>query len=218
MITRPLHAVASLCLAAMVGLTLIACDSGGDSGTDSSFQNEFSFDVTEVSGSNAAETAAQGNAVETLEGFSFFFDGTNPESGDQSFVVYFTQENALNDGSASDGLFGFVFRESLRPGNNTYNFVSLDSEPDLQTDFGLMLVENIGDFGTAGGSYSWYLGEGGTIEMTTSDNDRVNATINAEALKVSFGGSTTDTTRVRIEGTFSARGTDSFVRFSPFAP
>ena len=59
MITRPLHAVASLCLAAMVGLTLIACDSGGDSGTDSSFQNEFSFDVTEVSGSNAAETAAQ---------------------------------------------------------------------------------------------------------------------------------------------------------------
>lgn len=222
MLTRHLHTVASLCLATLVGFTLVACDSGGDNGADSSFQNEFSFDITEVSASNteatAAATAAQGKASETLEGFSFFFDGAHPESGDQTFVVYFTRDNVLNDGSTSEGLFGFVFRESLRPGNDTYNFVSLDSEPDLQNDFGMLIIESIGDFGTAGGSYSWYLGEEGEIEITSSDDDRVDATVNAEALKVSFGGSTTDTTRVMIDGTFSARSANSFIGFSPFAP
>lgn len=218
MIPRLFHTTASLCLAAVVGLTIIACDSSGDNGNDTSFQNNFSFDITETSGSTAAATAAPGKAVSTLEGFSFFFDGTNPESGDQAFVVYFTQENALDDGAANEGFFGVVFRESLRPGSNTYNFASLDSEPNPQSDFGMMIIEGIGDFGTDGGSYSWYLGEGGTLEMTTSSDDRVDATVNAEALRVSFDGTTTDTTRVTVDGSFSARSADSFVGFTPFIP
>ncbi len=207
-----------LCLAALVGLTLVACDSSGGDGTDPSFQNAFSFNVTEAPNPSTTATAAQGKTASTLEGFSFFFDGTSPESGDETFVVYFTQENILNDGTASEGLFGFVFRESLRPGNGSYNFVSLDSDPNLQDDFGMMIIESIGDFATGDGSYSWYISENGTLEMTTSSDDRVDATISAEALKVSFDGTATDTTRVAIDGSFSARSADSFIGFSPFAP
>jgi len=203
-------------LAATILLLMVAaCDSGG--GTDeASFANEFSFSISELAPS-AAPLAAQ-QAPSNLDGFSFFFEGTDPETNDEIFLVYFTQNNELNAESSSQGLFGFVVRYGPRPGVGGGNFVSLDSDVELTDNFGMMLLEGAEDFGTAGGSFNWYLSDGGTIDVTTSSGDRVEGTINAEATRVFFDGSTSDTTRVTIEGSFAARSANSFVGFSPFTP
>lgn len=206
----------------VVGLTatallfmVAACDSGGGS-DEESFANEFSFSISEVTPS-AAPLAAQ-QASTSLDGFSFFFEGTDPESDEDIFLVYFTQNNELSAESSGQGLFGFVVRSGPRPGTGGGNFVSLDTEGVPSEDFGMMLLEGAEDFGTAGGSFNWYLSDGGTIDVTTSSGDRFEGTINAEATRVSFSGTEGDTTRVTIDGSFAARSADSFVGFSPFTP
>lgn len=205
----------SLCLVGLLTVTLVSCDSdGGNEDTGPTFQNNFSFEVTEGSSSS---TTVEGDRT-TLEGFSFFFTGTDPESGDEIFVVYFTEEDEIGEASAQQDLFGFLVRERLRPRTGTYNLVSFESDPDLQTDMGMMLIQNIGEFGMEGGSYGWYLGEAGTVEVTRSSDDRVDATIRADAKRVSFSETTVDTTQVEVTGQFSAQGAESFVGFSPFAP
>jgi hypothetical protein len=203
-------------LAAMALLLMVAaCDSGGGA-EEESFANEFSFSISEVTPSTAPLAAQQ--ASTTLDGFSFFFEGTEPESNEDLFLIYFTQNNDLSDESASQGLFGFVVRYGPRPGVGDGNFVSLDTVVEPTEDFGMMLLEGVGDFGTAGGSFQWYLSDGGTIDVTTSSEDRVEGTINAEAMRVSFDGSASDTTRVTIDGSFAAQSANSFVGFSPFTP
>jgi len=197
-------------------LMVAACDSGGGASDDASFANEFSFSISEVTPS-AAPLAAQ-QASSSLDGFSFFFEGTDPESNEEVFLVYFTQNNDLSDESSGQGLFGVVARQGSRPGVGGGNFVSLDTEVAPAEDFGMMLLEGAENFGTAGGSFNWYLSDGGTIDVTTSSGDQVAGTINAEATRVSFDGSGTDTTRVTIDGSFAARSADSFVGFSPFTP
>jgi hypothetical protein len=193
-----------------------ACDSGGGASGDESFANEFSFSISEVTPS-AAPLAAQ-QASSSLDGFSFFFEGTDPESNEDVFLVYFTQNNDLSAESSGQGLFGVVVRYGSRPGIGGGNFVSLDAEGAPTEDFGMMLLEGAENFGTAGGSFNWYLSDGGTIDVTASSGDQVAGTINAEATRVAFDGSGTDTTRVTIDGSFAARSADSFVGFSPFTP
>lgn len=202
-------------LAVVLAFTVVACDSGGENQED--VQNEFSFDITEVSNASEAVTATTGNTQTTLNGFSFFFEGTDPNTNEKLFLIYFTQDSELSSESSSTGLFGFVIRNTLRPEADVYNFVSLDADPELSTDIGMMLFESVGDYGT-GGSFSWYLSDGGTMQMTTSSDNRVEGTISADAMKVSFDGTAADTTRVTIGGTFTAKNADSFVGISPFTP
>lgn len=206
-----------LLLAVVVGVGTVACDSGGDNNSTSDVQNEFSFDVTEVSESDDASATGR-KAQTTLDGFSFFYEGSAPDSDEEIFVVYFTQENALNDASSSEGLFGFMARESLRPGSGAYALVPFESGGDgreIQSDFGMILFDNVGNFGSEGGSLSWYLVDAGSVTLTTSSNDRVEGTINAEALNLTVEGQVSDSTRVTIEGTFTARNGESFVGLSP---
>lgn len=196
--------------------TLAACDSGGTN-SEEPLANEFSFSVTEMTSSSTSLVAKQ-QATTTLDGFSFFFEGEDPESSDKLFVIYFTQENDLSAESSNQGLFGFAVRHGQRPGIGTANFVSLASQSEPTDDFGMMLFESVGSVGAEGGSFRWYLSDGGTLEVNTSNDDRVEGTINAEAMRVSIDGSVSDTTRVTIDGTFAARSADSFVGVSPFTP
>jgi len=203
-----------LLLAIVVGLTTVACDSGGDNNAAPDVRNEFSFDVTTLSDSGDAATADE-SAQTTLDGFSFFYAGSAPESDEELFVIYFTQENVLNDESSSEGLFGFIARESLRPGSGTYPLGTFESGGDAQNDFGMILFDNVGDFGTEGGSLSWYVVEAGTVNLTTSSDDRVEGTVSAEALNLTLDGNTSDSTWVTIDGAFTARNGESFVGFTP---
>jgi hypothetical protein len=216
--TLQLHTAASMVFAVFVGLVLAGCDSGGSNSTASPFQNEFSFDIAAVSTTNALATDPGAKVGATLDGFSFFFEGTDPETGEDIFVLYFTQENELSTESSSQELFGFAIREGPRPGAGVYDFVPIDADLSPENDFGMMLIESTGDVGTGGGSLSWYLAETGTIQLSTSADDQVGGTVSAEALKVTFEGTATDTTQVRIDGTFAAKNAESFVGVSPFTP
>lgn len=212
---RSLHRfpILILLLAVVVGLGTVACDSGSDSNSIPDIQNEFSFDVNEVSESSEGITASE-KAQATLSGFSFFYEGTDPDSDEEIFVMYFTETNDLNEESANEGLFGFVFRESLRPGEGTYPLVFLESDTEAQSDFGMMLFDSVGEFGAEGGVFNWYIADAGSMDLGTSADDRVEGTISAEAMRLSVEGTSSDSTRVTIDGTFTARNAESFVGFS----
>jgi hypothetical protein len=79
----------------------------------------------------------------------------------------------------------------------------------------MILFDNVGDFGTEGGSLNWYVVETGTLNLTTSSDDRVEGTISAEALNLTLDENTSDSTRVTIDGAFTARNGESFVGFTP---
>ena len=86
------------------------------------FANESSSDVSKAPSASASLVAKQ-EAAATLEGFSVFFGGENPESGEEIFLAHFTPDNELNSGAASQGLFGFVVRYGPRPGLGESRFV-----------------------------------------------------------------------------------------------
>lgn len=215
--SQSIRSYSSLLLALVLSLTLVACDSGGsdggeDDGGGSPFANEFSFEVTESTAS-----AARKSALTTLNGFSFFFEGTDPETDSEAFVLYFTGEDELSSSSSSQGLFGFAVRETLRPGTGTYSLISLDDE-DPGSNFGMVLLEGADDFGSGSGSFTWYIADGGTVELTTSSDDQVEGQVSAQAMQVTFDGTGSDTTRVTINGQFAAENGESFIGFRAFVP
>jgi hypothetical protein len=210
-----IHSYSSLLLALLLSVTLVACDSGGSDGDDgggTQFANEFSFEITESTASATNKSTAA-----TLNGFSFFFEGTDPETDSEAFVLYFTGEDELNSSSTSQGLFGFAVRETLRPSTGTYSLISLDDE-DPGTNFGMVLLEGADDFGSGSGSFTWHIADGGTIQLTTSEGDRVDSQVSAQVMQVTFDGTTSDTTRVTISGQFAAENGESFIGFQGFTP
>lgn len=223
--TRLIHMSSALVLAALFTTTMVACDSSGDTAEDPQFLNEFSFSISEVESSSSTTSNARGvvaqqsSSVQELNGFSFFFEGTDPETGEEAFALYFSSGDELTSESTNEGLFGFAFRESPRPSAGTYGFGALDGENGPPTaEFGMIVFENIGDFGNSETGFTWYFVDGGTIDLTSSGSGRVDGELRAEAMRLSFDGMTSDTTRVLIEGAFVSEDVETLVNFETLAP
>lgn len=223
--TRLIHMSSALLLAVLLTTTMVACDSSGDTAEDPQFLNEFSFSITDVESSSSATAdarrvvAQQSSSAQELDGFSFFFEGKNPETGDEAFALYFSSGEELTSESTSEGLFGFAFRESSRPSTGAYNFGALDGEngPPM-AEFGMIVFENIGDLGDFESGFTWYFVDGGTIDLTSSGSGRVDGELRAEAMRLSFDGMNTDSTRVLIEGTFASDDVETLVNFDALTP
>lgn len=225
LMTRRIHMSSALVLAVLLTMTMVACDSSGDAAEDPQFLNEFSFSISEVGSSSSTTSNTRGivnrqsSPIQELDGFSFFFAGTVPETGEEAFALYFSSGDELTSESANEGLFGFAFRESPRPSAGTYDFGALDGENGPPAaEFGMIVFENIGDFGDSETGFTWYFVDGGTIDLTSSGSGRVDGEIRAEAMRHSFDGMTTDSTRVLIEGTFASDDVETLVNFETLTP
>ena len=196
---------AVLLVAGLLTLSLSACDSGGSN--DTSVNNRFSLEITSTGGSAVAKSAN-----ETIEGYSFFVEGEDPQTGDQAFGLYFADEQDLSQQSAQQGLFGFVARASSRPGTGSYT-VS-DADGDITSGaFIMVLYKNIG---TNMGTY--YIANSGSFEVTTSNDDRVEASVDVQATQFSFDANNQMTTEtVSITGSITAENADVFLGFSGYA-
>lgn len=203
-----LQSLVALLVAGLLTLSLSACDSGGsDEGGD--INNRFSLEVNAASPSEAGKAAQ-----ETIEGFSFFVQGQDPQTGEQGFALYFADDQEVSQQTAQQGLFGIIARASTRPGTGTYSVG--DPEGDLSSSTFFMVLYK--DISAMSGTY--YLAEGGTLNITRSGDDRLEASVDVRATEFSFDSTTNQpsTQPVTITGTITAENAETFLGFSGFTP
>lgn len=187
-----------------------ACDSGGSNGDETT--NEFSLTVTTTNSSGAMAKAVSDT---TIRGYSFFYAGQNPDTGEEVFSIYMSGNDSFSDQSAQDGLYGFLARQSSRPNAGEYDVVHLEQEIDSGNFIGV-LFEDVGSSGS--NNEPFYVPDGGTVTLTSSTSDRVEGRVDltAEAISFNFSGATAsiDTTDVQISGEFSARNVEQFANLA----
>lgn len=191
----------------LFGLT--ACDSGGSDGNDAEVQNEFSLEVDSKS-STSGNVASKTRRDTTIDGFSFFYRGQN-QRGDEIFGIYLSDNESFSSQNASNGLFGFLARNSSQlPNTEEHDIVKLEQGFD-SGDFISVLYENLSTSGFQDAPF--YIPQGGTVEFSTSTEDEVSGTIDiptAYAITPNTSTGTLDTTEVSISGSFTAKSTDGF--------
>lgn len=182
-----------LALALVLGLT--ACDSGGSNDDNN--------------GSTSPETVSMSIGGAEVELNAFFASGTDPETGEEGFLIYLTEASDLSGGSGfqTGDAFGIIGRASTRPVTGTYTFMDADfneTDEDLLRDqFIFVYFEGLG-----GEDGRIILSDGGTLELTTSNSDRVAGTFDIDATTATFTGSEES---ISIAGSFNAPGTSFFI-------
>ena len=122
-----LRRISTLILAFVLLVALSACDS-----TDSNNNDD---------GDDAPpETVTMSIGGSDVELSAFFASGTDPETGEEAFLVYLTESNNLSGDSdfQSGGTFGILGRSSTRPGTGTYSVADVtqdDSDELLREQF-----------------------------------------------------------------------------------
>lgn len=186
-----------------VFLTLSACDLS--SVADEVIDNTFSLSISSTTNARSTLDASQSVRDKTIDGYSFFYDDTNPDTNEQVFVVYFTGGDSFGGGTKS-GLFGFLARNSDRPeAGQSYTVIQQDRELDRNNFLGALYEDfGSGDFQSA----PYYLPTGGTVTINESNNDEVAGSVDMEAFKITVDTTQSppvDSTRVQITGDFTAR-------------
>jgi len=186
------------------------CDSGGSGGE--SIDNEFSMTITPTSSGSAS--AVPKGAQKDLNGYSFFVDTDDLNNvDDQAFVIYFNGNDSFSESNATQGLFGFVGRESGQPGTGQFTITGGASGSPTSSEFIGWLYE---DFSNTQNT-PYYLIQDGTLTLSTSNDDKVSGTIGgtATAYTISETGVTTEV--VEVTGTFTAKNLDTFVPYAQYA-
>jgi len=198
---RPVHLFSLVLLSVL--FTLSACDVS--SVTDELIDNTFSLTIAPTSSAEAGlDSASKAARDKTVDGYSFFYDDTNPETNEQVFAIYFTGGESFG-GDAKGGLFGFLARNSDRPDAGSYTVVQQDQDLS-RSNFVGALYEEFGNGDFQGAPY--YLPTSGTVTIDESDSDEVAGSVDIEAFKVTVDTTerpAVDSTRVDITGEFTAR-------------
>lgn len=187
----PLKRLTSIATIAFLALALTACDSGGDNDDDDNNQPPGSFAIV-VTGDTDFE----------LDGFAFFGEAEDPETGEDVFVIYFS-ENA--NPSSTQGTWAFVGRNSARPGTGTFTFVNGELDDEIPAEQ-FVLVMNVG---SGGAGSSTFVSDSGELTITSSSSNRVEGSfdVTATGFQVTGGGAGEELS-VSIEGSFDAIGSD----------
>ena len=156
------------------------------------------------------ETASMSVGDSDVELNAFFAAGEDPETGEEGFIIYFTESEELTDETDFQGVStGFIARVGSQPGAGTYAFGNLDIEDDddlLEDEFVFVFqeVEDGEEFPT-----SIMLSNGGELTINTSTDSEVTGSFEVDATEFSFLEG--DETDVSVEGTFNAGRIDVFI-------
>ena len=192
-----IHRLLSAALIAMLALTTAACDS--TDGDDDNDQQLGTFNL-EISG----------DAEASFDGFAFFGEAEDPETGDNVFVIYFSESENLGTQAAR---YAFIGRNAGRPGTGTFSVVALDQGGDDIPEDEFVMIVSLGATPTSAISY---LSNGGEISITSSSSNRLEGSFDINATGLQFDGTETQELNVTVEGSFDAIGNDNV--FVPFGP
>lgn len=200
------------CLALLpLAFLLTGCDSGG-SGGGKAIDNEFSMTITPSSSESAA--AVPKVAQKDLNGYSFFVDTDDLDNvDDQAFVIYFNGNDSFSESNATQGLFGFVGRESGQPGTGEFTITGGATGTPTSSEFVGWLYEDLRDMQSA----PFYVINSGTLTLSTSNDDKVSGIIGGTATAYTFTGTDYTTEVVNVSGTFTAKSLDTFVPYGSYA-
>lgn len=188
-----------LTLAFALIFSLSACDS-----TDSNEDDD-------GPGDTPPETVSMSIGGDDIEMNAFFATGEDPETGDQAFIIYLTEADDLSGGSGfqSGNAFGVIGRLTDQPDTGTYSFADIefnDSDDVLREQFGFVFFEGVGTQ-----NQRIVLSNGGTLELTTSNSNRVAGSFDINGAAITFDGTGASEEDVSIEGTFDASNAPFFV-------
>lgn len=207
------HPSASLVLivACLFSLALSSCGST-DSDDEPDIDNRFSLEIT-PSGENSAAIVVR----ETLEGFSFFATGEDPETGQQGFGIYLNNSDEISANSSQNGLFGYLAKQSGQPGTGTFELADInndDTDFDSGEKFAFVIIRNSGSQQQS----SFIIGESGSVNITRSNSEIVEGTISATGVEMIISSDEFTETPVAITGEFTASSVDLFLGsdFTPF--
>jgi len=179
-------------LTLILGMLLVACDSGGDSGDENEGpQLQESFTMT-----------ISGNGVDkTYEGIAYWAEAPDNQ-GDTAFAISLTN-NSSTDVSAT----GLIFRAGQRPGTGTYSVANIDGESsDALSNFAIYLVD-----ASATNSFIGYFSDGGDINITESNGNVVAGNFTIPGTLIQSSPDQQDRIDVTIDCTFEASNNPRFV-------
>lgn len=186
-----------------------ACDSGG--ANEEEVNHEFSFEITPTSSSNT-EAAVPKISEKDLNGYSFFVDTDDIEEADeQAFVIYFSGNESLSQQNATDGLFGFVARQSAQPESGEYTITDGSNGQPSPSEFIGLLDED-----PTTQSSPFYVIQNGTLDLSTSNDNEVSGTITGTATAYTFTNSEVTQDTVEVSGSFTAKNLDTYVPFESY--
>jgi hypothetical protein len=185
----------------MLALVLIA----GLSACDSSDSND------DDNGEAPPQTISMSIGGSEVELNAFFASGTDPETGEDAFLIYLTEASDLSGGTGfqSGDAFGVIGRSSSRPGTGTYSIadVTLENSNELLRDqFAFVYFEGIGTQ-----NQRFVLSNGGDLEITTSSSSRVAGSFEIDGASITFGNTGFTEEDVTIEGSFDASNAPFFI-------
>lgn len=195
---HPTHRIFAVLLLLLIGS---GCDSGGDS---ADFKNDFSLTIQSLN--PRTETATRKSSQKDLSGFSFFYDGENPDSGKQVFVIYLSDSENFSSQNVTQGLYGFIATLSERPEPGTYQLTS--PNPILVPgEFSAVVYE---DFANPQ-QVSFHVVGNGRLTIGASTQNRVVGSINATGTSYLPSDSSGTQKAINVNGSFTAKSVGSFV-------
>lgn len=198
-------------VACLFSLALSSCGST-DTNNETDIDNRFSIEILPSS-----ENGTSVIVRETLEGFSFFATGQDPETGEQGFGIYLNNSEDFTVNSSQNGLFGYLAKQSGQPGTGTFELADINNDDtgfDTGEEFAFVIIRNSGSQQQS----SFIIGESGSVNITRSDSERVEGSISATGVEMIIGSDGVTETPVTITGEFTASGVDLFLGsdFTPF--
>ena len=175
---------------ALLALALTACDSGGDNGDDNN-QSPGSFSIV-----------VAGDADLEIEGFAFFGEAEDPDTGEDVFIIYLSESANPSSAQATGAWIG---RNSGRPGTGTFTFVDGELDGEIPEDQ-FVLVMTVG----AGSDESrTFVSNSGELTITSSSSNRIEGSFDVTGTGFQItGGVPGEELSVTIEGNFDALGSD----------
>ncbi len=181
----------------MLALTTAACDSTDGDDDNNQVLGTFSLEIS-------------GDAEASFNGFAFFGEAEDPDTGDNVFVVYFSESENLGTQAAR---WAFIGRNAGRPGTGTFSVVALDQDDDEIPEDEFVMIVSMGATPTTAISY---FSNGGEISITRSSSNRLEGSFDINATGLEFDGTETQELNVTVEGSFDAIGNNNIV--VPFSP
>lgn len=207
-----------LLLATALVFSLSACDSGGSN------EDDDEPDVEE----GRTEVSIDGDASGSFDGYAFFVEDTYEDTDSTSrpvFGIMLSEMDELPDPEEDgeeffpEGEFIVMVRESGRPDVGQHSFTEFDVEGDddeLNSEDFIAVAWSMMDDANSFAS-NLYFSDGGTLNITSSSDDRVagNFEINAVGFSFSMDGDDFDEeeTNITIEGAFDAKSANTFYEY-----
>ena len=147
-----------------------------------------------------------GAVTQTIAGTAIFGTGTDPESGEQAWIVYLvTDPNSPLSAGSSVFFFGLG-----APDIRSYTLEDFSQTGDVFPDGGVAAFVLVYDGQTLDGIFN---STGGSLTVSSLSETRMDGTFSFSATGTAFVGGTPADGSVTVQGSFEARGGSFLVPF-----